>query len=539
MKAMIKNFFSKLTAPAETAEKQPKAKNALLQTYFTSLLSLVLCAAMFLGTSYAWFTSEVNNEGNEIYIGILDVGLYRQGETDRLDLSDSANKLFDRNIRWEPGYTSYETVHVVNEGDLAFKYVLSFTDGKLNDQAAQTEQDFSALQAVAKWFDVWVYNDGENTVPAVTAFDQITAADSGWVKAGTLDQMLAGEAVFAGIMEASQVRYTAPEETQPTTQPATSETTQPTTSETTEETIAFNPGTTDGLATEKTYTIALHMQQGADISAMGNKLSLNVKLVAYQLPSEQDALGSPYDQIVVTAGELMQALTNGGTVALAADITLTEGITIPENVISHLDLNGHTIQRHMTTAGNVITNNGTLTISDSAGAAGKIAVIYENAAADSAAVNTIANRGKLTVNGGVISNTCATDGLYQIGYAIDVYNGSELIVNGGHIIASGSNYYDGIRLFCGTKETKLTVNGGKISTIWSQDTSDGANAQIKGSVIVNGGQITKLFYEYGTTVQVKIAENFEIPVEAYGEKKDLATKTENTEAGYIVYGFSN
>ena len=183
MKAMIKNFFSKLTAPAETAEKQPKAKNALLQTYFTSLLSLVLCAAMFLGTSYAWFTSEVNNEGNEIYIGVLDVGLYRQGETDRLDLSDSANKLFDRNIRWEPGYTSYETVHVVNKGDLAFKYVLSFTDGKLNDQAAQTEQDFSALQAVAKWFDVWVYNDGENTVPTVTAFDVITAADSGWVKA--------------------------------------------------------------------------------------------------------------------------------------------------------------------------------------------------------------------------------------------------------------------------------------------------------------------------------------------------------------------
>ena len=63
--------------PEGVPAKQPKVKSALLQTYFTSLLCMVLCVTMFFGTSYAWFTSEVSNTGNEIYIGTLDVGLFK------------------------------------------------------------------------------------------------------------------------------------------------------------------------------------------------------------------------------------------------------------------------------------------------------------------------------------------------------------------------------------------------------------------------------------------------------------------------------
>ena len=56
-------------SPAKKADKQPKVKSMLLQTYFTSLLCLILCVTMFFGTSYAWFTSEVNNSANETYVG--------------------------------------------------------------------------------------------------------------------------------------------------------------------------------------------------------------------------------------------------------------------------------------------------------------------------------------------------------------------------------------------------------------------------------------------------------------------------------------
>ena len=129
-----------LRTKKEKPAKQPKAKNMLLQTYFTSLVCLVLCVGMFLGTSYAWFTSEVNNAGNEIYIGILNVELEKKDKTGTsptgwVSLSTTTNevndyKLFDGGIRWEPGYTSLETVQVVDKGDLAFNYTLTFTNGK-------------------------------------------------------------------------------------------------------------------------------------------------------------------------------------------------------------------------------------------------------------------------------------------------------------------------------------------------------------------------------------------------------------------------
>ena len=105
-------------------DKKPKAKSILLQTYFTSLLSLVLCVAMFLGTSYAWFVSEVNNTGNEIYIGILDVELEKKTGEDKWESlsatkEDGSSKitLFNNEIRWEPGVTQLETVKVINKGD--------------------------------------------------------------------------------------------------------------------------------------------------------------------------------------------------------------------------------------------------------------------------------------------------------------------------------------------------------------------------------------------------------------------------------------
>ena len=183
--------------PQEVPQKQAKLKGTLLQTYFTSLLSLVLCVSMFLGTTYAWFTSEVNNTANEIYIGMLDVGLFAGDK----DLADSSNKLFDSSIRWEPGYTALETVKVVNEGDLAFKYVLSFTDGAL------TAGSTSSLETVADSFEVWVYDHARNqgnagAVAEPDSYVQLSAAGSGWESAGSLRELLSGKTVLSGAMTA-------------------------------------------------------------------------------------------------------------------------------------------------------------------------------------------------------------------------------------------------------------------------------------------------------------------------------------------------
>ena len=279
--------------PVETTAKQPKVKSTLLQTYLTSLLGMVLCVAMFLGTSYAWFSSEVTNVANEIYIGTLDVGLYKEnGDTD-LDLAVETNRLLNEDIRWEPGYTAIETVHVVNEGDLAFNYTMNFTDGAL-----KTDGELK-LEEIAENFDVWVYYDGTQVAPAPGSYDDINETNN-WSYVGTLEDLLSGKPVLEGVMM--------------TVRDAQQDTTK------------ANAGTTDGVATIDTYTIAVHMKETAnDNRLMGQRITLSVKLIAYQRSQETDAFqNGNYDNIDVapSAPLLQEALNKGGTTMLGDDITI-------------------------------------------------------------------------------------------------------------------------------------------------------------------------------------------------------------------------
>lgn len=177
----------------------------------------------------------------------------------------------------------------------------------------------------------------------------------------------------------------------------------------------------------------------------------------------------------------------------------------------------------------MLVNKGSLTIKDGKGE-GKIALTFTGTPTDAGAANTISNRGVLVVNSGVISNTGNGN---QIGYAIDNYNGATLTVNGGEITASGSSYYDGVRLFCGSTETVVTVNRGNISTIWAQNPSTNKATEVKGTVVINGGTIGTTYYENYTTVKVK--SGVTATVTPYGAGSDKTTTTE--ENGYTVYSF--
>lgn len=46
------------------------------QALFISVLALVLCISMLLGTTYAWFTDSVTSVGNIIKSGNLDLEMY-------------------------------------------------------------------------------------------------------------------------------------------------------------------------------------------------------------------------------------------------------------------------------------------------------------------------------------------------------------------------------------------------------------------------------------------------------------------------------
>lgn len=227
----------------------------------------------------------------------------------------------------------------------------------------------------------------------------------------------------------------------------------------------------------------------------------------------------------VTSGDAFADTLEKGVdkIVLQKDISILYAPELKAGVKTILDLNGHKI----TGPNNLIENNGELTIEGE----GEIAVTFNGTVDNSKAVNAITNRGVLIVNDGKISNTGVGD---QIGYAIDNYSGSTLIVNGGEITASGSTYYDAIRLFCGSEETVVTVNGGKISTIWAQNPTADKATPVYGTVSVNGGEVGKVYFENYTTV--KVLDGVTTVVEGYNAGKETNT-TFTKEDNYTVYSF--
>ena len=97
--------------------KTKNTKSALLMS-FTSLL---LCFAMLIGSTFAWFTDSATTAVNTIKSGNLDVKLeYLNGDT-WTEVSDTT-KLFNENALWEPGHTEIAYLKVSNAGSLALKY---------------------------------------------------------------------------------------------------------------------------------------------------------------------------------------------------------------------------------------------------------------------------------------------------------------------------------------------------------------------------------------------------------------------------------
>ena len=119
--------------------KTRTTKKALL----SSVLSLVLCCAMLIGTTFAWFTDSVTSANNIITVGNLDIGVYYATPADVVDGDIPADawkpvtseSIFNKDALWEPGYTEALFFKFDNEGSLALQYrfavdILDETPGK-------------------------------------------------------------------------------------------------------------------------------------------------------------------------------------------------------------------------------------------------------------------------------------------------------------------------------------------------------------------------------------------------------------------------
>ena len=99
---------------------QKATKRALL----TSVMALVMCVVMLVGTTFAWFTDTASTGVNKIVAGNLDVDIV-DGNGESLDgkTLNFVNKENQSNILWEPGVTFHtEGFRIKNGGNLALKW---------------------------------------------------------------------------------------------------------------------------------------------------------------------------------------------------------------------------------------------------------------------------------------------------------------------------------------------------------------------------------------------------------------------------------
>lgn len=118
-----------------------------------SVMAMVLCLAMLVGATFAWFTDTASTGVNKIQAGNLDVVLemctdgtnWESAEGKTLTFKTTDNRAADQ-ILWEPGCT-YELpqLRVANKGNLALKYKIQITgiqgDAKLNEVIDWTIND--------------------------------------------------------------------------------------------------------------------------------------------------------------------------------------------------------------------------------------------------------------------------------------------------------------------------------------------------------------------------------------------------------------
>ena len=111
-------------------------KRALL----SSVMAMLICITMLIGTTFAWFTDSASMAVNKIQAGTLEVQLLdAQGhslEGQTLAWQKAAGHESDE-VLWEPGCTyKLQPITIKNTGNLALKYKIVITgiqgDAELN-----------------------------------------------------------------------------------------------------------------------------------------------------------------------------------------------------------------------------------------------------------------------------------------------------------------------------------------------------------------------------------------------------------------------
>ena len=309
-------------------------KRATKRALLTSVMALVMCVVMLVGTTFAWFTDTASTGVNKIQAGNLDIQLLmrttdERGNTYYKNIGDSHDVIFggenslvaqnnNQNTLWEPGKTQVAYLAVRNAGNLALKYniilnvkdegLIGALDYAIVPQSKLSGENQTCTDTIASWVDA----------------KERTGAESGKLTAGTF-------------------------------------------------TAAPN-GCLDEIAHDKTKTneteyfaLVVHMDENAGNTYMNKSVTIDMKVVATQAAAESDSFDNQYDkdapldfEPVATADELKAAAAAGKNVQLTQDVTLTDALTF-NNAVT-IDLNGKTLTTDLNRNGYSLVTKGNATI---------------------------------------------------------------------------------------------------------------------------------------------------------------------------------
>jgi len=421
--------------------KQKSTKKTLL----TSVLSLVLCMAMLVGTTFAWFTDSVTSGNNKIKAGNLDVQLLMHNGTDYVDISNSTSPIFGagsvaQNVNgetlWEPGKTQVAYLAIQNNGSLDLKYTVAL------DVTNVTKN----LDKVMRYA---ITSDAKN--------GSITAWDSTNAKTVALGNQTVSENDVA--LEAGDTHY---------------------------------------------FALSVHMMEDAGNEYQNGTIDFDMTVLATQLASEYDSFNNQYDKDASTDDAI---LAHGGVITFTED--REEDMTVAKDAVVTVNFNNYTLNNSLTNNGEVTVNDGTIevagagldnfgiaTLTDvvmNAGSAADYANRTSGAEAkttyDDVTINSagggvgVADGATVTFNSGSVEvNSTSTSGRYLF-YVVG--EGSELTINNGNFDFNKTQNQKRAYIYAGAGAT-VYVNGG---TFGKASTRSGYTAGIlgDGNVIIKGG----------------------------------------------------
>ena len=107
-------------------------RKATKRALLTSVMALVMCVVMLLGTTFAWFTDTASTNVNTIKAGNLKVDIIGEEGTEHISTLNfkKAAGAEGEELLWEPGcrYLT-EGFRIANKGNLALKWKAQVNKG--------------------------------------------------------------------------------------------------------------------------------------------------------------------------------------------------------------------------------------------------------------------------------------------------------------------------------------------------------------------------------------------------------------------------